>query len=147
MSNGLVSILRVIDRPRPSREHYLKDKRRLQAVIWGQHLSIQHNSDEGLAQEILAKSDWLWDFPVDKIEAMDCDMEIPSHLRKRGEIRRLYNRSISDLHRLITGEDMMCNHRNQHTGLHKATNIYYSVGLVSKWLFSILMIRELAAIF
>jgi hypothetical protein len=79
--NKLLKLL-VIGRLSPGREYYPKDRRSLQTVTWDQHLtiSVQHDSYEGLAQEILAKSDRLRAFTADEDEAIDFDIEIPSHL-------------------------------------------------------------------
>ncbi|TVY43757.1 hypothetical protein LSUB1_G001260 [Lachnellula subtilissima] len=148
MSDGLASILRVIGRLSPGREYYPKDKKRLQTVIWDPHLtiSVQHDSYEGLAQEILAKSNRLRAFAADEDEVTDFDTEIPSHLRRRGETRRLlYERSISDPGELITGKDMVYNPRDRHTSLPQATNVYQIVGLVRKRPFRAHMTRKLAA--
>jgi hypothetical protein len=149
MSDGLASILRVIGRLSPGREYYPKDKRRLQTVTWDQHLtiSVQHDSYEGLAQEILAKSDRLRAFTADEDEAIDFDTEIPSHLRRRGEIRRLlYERGTPDPGGLITGKDMVYNPRDRHTILPQATNVYQIVRLVRRRPFRAHMTRKLAAI-
>ncbi|KAH8589073.1 hypothetical protein B0O99DRAFT_523793 [Bisporella sp. PMI_857] len=149
MSDGLASILRVIGRLSPRREYYPKDKRRLQTVTWDQHLtiSVQHDSYEGLAQEILAKSDRLRAFTADEDEAIGFDIELLSHLRRRGEIRRLlYERGTSDPSGLITGKDMVYNPRDRHTSLPQATNVYRIVGLVHKQPFRAHMTRKLAAI-
>ncbi|MCJ1402282.1 hypothetical protein MMC11_005502 [Xylographa trunciseda] len=149
ISDGLVSILRVIGRLSPVREYYPKDKRRLQTVTWDQHLtiSVQHDSYEGLAQEILTKSDRLRAFTADEDEAIDFDFEIPSHLRRRGVIRRLlYERGISGPGGLISGKDMVYNPRDRYTSLPQASNVYQIVGLVRQQPFRAHTTRNLAAI-
>ncbi|KAL5325012.1 hypothetical protein ACEPPN_006134 [Leptodophora sp. 'Broadleaf-Isolate-01'] len=149
ISDGLASILKVISRLSPGREYYPKDKRRLQTVIWDQHLpiSVQHDSYEGLAQEIKAKSDRLRTLTADEDEAINFDNEIPSHLRRRGEIRRLlYERGTSDPGGLITGKDKVYNPRDRHSSLPQATNVYRIVRLFRKRLFRVDMTRSLAAI-
>ncbi|KAF4631564.1 hypothetical protein G7Y89_g6567 [Cudoniella acicularis] len=149
MGDSPASILRVISRLSPGREYYPKDKRRLQTVTWDQHLTIgvQHDSYESLVQEILAKSDRLRAFTADEDEAIDFDSEIPSHLRRRGEIRRLlYERGISDPGGLVTRKDMVYKPRDRQTSLPQAINVYQTVGLVRKQPFCIHMTKELAAI-
>ncbi|KAF8867182.1 hypothetical protein BDZ45DRAFT_609382 [Acephala macrosclerotiorum] len=145
----LTSILKVIGSLSPRREYYPKDKRRLQTVTWDQRLtiSVQHDSYEGLAQKILAKSDRLRAFTADEDEVRDFDIEFPSHLRRRGEIRRLlYERSISNLGGLITEKDMVYNPRDRQASLPQATNVYQTVRLVRKQPFRAHMTRGLAAI-
>jgi Protein of unknown function (DUF3638) len=149
MSDRLASILKVISRLSPGREYYPRDKRCLQTVTWDQHLaiSVQHDSYESLVQEILAKSDRIRAFTADEDEAIGFDIEIPSHLRRRGEIRRLlYKRGISDPGGLITGKDMVYKPRDRQASLPQATNVYQIVRLVRKHPFRIHMTRELAAI-
>ncbi|CZR65576.1 uncharacterized protein PAC_15476 [Phialocephala subalpina] len=131
------------------REYYPKDKRRLQTVTWDQHLtmSIQHDSYEGLVQEILAKSDQLQAFNADEDEAMDFDVKTPSHLRRRGEMRcLLYERGISGSGELITGKDVIYKPRDRYASLPQATNVYQIVGLVCKQPFRIHITKKLAAI-
>jgi hypothetical protein len=144
MGDSPASILRVIKRLSPGREYYPRDKRRLQTVIWDQQLmSVQHDSYESLVQEILAKSDRLRAFTAHNDEAIDFDIEIPSHLRRRSEIRRLlYERSISDSGGLTTGKDMVYKPRDRQATLPQATNVYQIVRLVRKQPFSIHMRRE-----
>ena len=149
ISDGPASILRVIKRLSPRREYYPKDKRRLQTVIWDQQLtmSVQHDSYEALVQEILAKSDRLRAFTAHNDEAIDLDIEMSSHLRRRSEIRRLlYERSISDAAGLRAGKDMVYNPRDRQASLSQATNVYQIVRLLRKRPFSIHMTRKLAAI-
>ena len=149
VTDGLASILRVISRLSPGREYYPKDKRRLQTVTWDQHLTIrvQHDSYEGLAQDILAKSDRLRAFTADEDEVIDFDIEIPFHLRRRGEIRRLlYERGISDPGGLMTGKDVVYNPRDRHASLPQATNVYQTVGLVRKQPYRAYMTQDLATI-
>ena len=148
MGDGPASILRVIKRLSPGREYYPRDKRRLQTVVWEQQLtvSVQHDSYGTLVQEILAKSDRLRAFTAHD-EAIDFDIEIPSHLRRRSETRRrLYERSISDPERLTAGEDIVYKPRDRQGSLPQATNVYRIARLVHKQPFSIRMTRELAAI-
>jgi len=143
------SILGVISRLSPGREYYPKDKRRLQTVAWDPHLtmSIQHDSYEGLVQGILAKSDRLRAFTADEEKGIDFDIEIPSHLRVRGEIRRLlYERGISDPCGFNTGMDMVYTSRDRQTNLPQATNVYQIVRLVHKQPFRVHMTKELASI-
>ena len=149
MNDGLASIIRVIGKLSPGRQYYPKDKRRLQTVTWDQHLttSVQHDSYESLAQEILAKSDRLRAFTADGDEAIDFDIEIPSHLRRRGEIRRLlYERGASNPGGSLTGEDMVYNPRDRQANSPQATNVYQTVGLIRKQPFRAHMKRKLAAI-
>jgi Protein of unknown function (DUF3638) len=149
MGETPASILRVIQRLSPDREYYPKDKRRLQTVIWDQHLtmSIQHDSYDALVQEILAKSERLRAFAPLKEETICFDNQIPNHLRRRGQIRRLvYERGSSDSGRLMTGKDMVYKPRDRHASLPQATNVYQIVRLARKRPFSIHMTRDLAAI-
>jgi len=149
IGDGPASILRVISGLSPGREYYPKDKRRLQTVTWNTHLtmSIQHDSYEGLVERILAKSDRLRAFTADEDKGIEFDIEFPSHLRIRGEIRRLlYERGISDRGGLHTGKDMVYTPRDRQASLFQATNVYQIVRLVRKQPFRIHMTKELAAI-
>ncbi|KAH8656605.1 hypothetical protein BGZ60DRAFT_384977 [Tricladium varicosporioides] len=149
LSDGLASILGVIGGLSPGREYYPKDKRRLQTVTWDQHLtiSIQHDSYEGLVQEMLGKSDRLRAFIADEDEVVGVNIEIPFHLRSRGEIQRLrYERSVFDPRNLITGRDMAYNSRDRLVNLPQATNVYQIVRLVRKQPFCARIARKLAAI-
>jgi len=149
ISDSPASILRFISRLSPGREYYPKDKRRLQTVTWNTHLtmSIQHDSYEGLVEGILAKSDRLRAFTADEAKGIDFDIEISSHLRTRGENRRLlYERGISDRGGLNTRKDMVYTPRDRQTSLSQATNVYQIVRLVRKQPFRIHMTKELAAI-
>ena len=149
MSDGLTSILKVIGGLSPDRDYYPKDKRRLQAVTWDQHLtvSVQHDSYKSLTQEIIAKSDRLRAFTADENEVIDFDIEIPFHLRRRGEVRRLlYERGISDPGGLMNGRDMVYNPRDRQANLLQATNVYQTVRLIRKQTFRAYMTRDLAAV-
>jgi len=148
MGDSPASILKIIKRLSPSREYYPRDKRRLQTVIWDQQLtmSVQHDKYETLIQQILAKSDRLRAFTAHNDEAIDFDIELPSHLRRRSEIRRLYERSISDPGGLANGKDMVYKPRDRQASLPQATNVYQIARLVRKQPFSIHMRRKLAAI-
>ena len=149
MSDSIASILKIIGRLSPGREYYPKDKRRLQTVTWDQHLtiSVQHDGFGGLVQEILTKSDRLRAFTADENESMDLHIEIPSHLRRRGEVRRLlYERGISDKGRLTAGKDMLYKPRDRQASLPQATNVYQTVEVIRKQPFRIHMTKELAAI-
>jgi Protein of unknown function (DUF3638) len=145
---GPESILGVIKSLSPGREYYPRDKRRLQTVFWDRDLtmSIQHESYETLIQEILAKSDRLQAFTAHNDEAIDLDIKIPSHLRRRSEIRRLlYERGISDSGG-VTAEDMTYKPRDREISLSQANNVYQIVRLVRQQPFSIHMTRKVAAI-
>lgn len=71
-----------------AREFYPKDKRRLQNVNWNPHLSVtvQHERFETLARDLLRKSHRLQPFFHNTLEVEE--VELPSHLRSRGEIHR-----------------------------------------------------------
>ncbi len=149
MGDSPASILKFIKRLSPSREYYPRDKRRLQTAIWDQNLtmSVQHDKYETLVQQIMAKSDRLRAFTAHNDEALEYDIELPSHLRRRSEIRRLlYERSISDPGGFATGKDMVYKPRDRQASLPQATNVYQIVRLVRKKPFSIHMRRDLAAI-
>ena len=149
MNDSPPSILRVIRKLSPGREYYPNYKRRLQTVTWDQHLtmSVQHDSYEGLVREILAKSDRLRAFTVDEDEGIDFDIEIPSHLRTRGEIRRLpYERGIADPGGLTAGKDMVYKPRDRQATFSQAINVYQIVRLVRKQPFRIHMTKDLADI-
>lgn len=149
MADSPASILRDIKTLSPNRDYYPRDKRRLQTVIWNQHLtmSIQHDSYEALVLKILAKSDRLRAFVPHNEDGINFDIQVPSHLRRRGEISRLvYERSISELDRLTTGKDMVYKSRDQQASLPHATNVYQIARLVRKRPFSIYLTRDLAAI-
>ena len=149
ISDGLASILRTISRLSPGREYYPKDKRRLQTVTWDRRLtiSIQHDSYEGLVQEILAKSDRLRAFTAEEDRTISFDSETPTHLRRRGELRRLlYERRVSGSGELITGKDMVYRSRDQQISLPQASNVYNIVGLIRKQPFCIHMTKKLATI-
>jgi Protein of unknown function (DUF3638) len=145
-------ILRLIKSLSPGREYYPRDKRRLQTVMWDTNLtmSVQHDSYETLLQEILAKSDRLGAFTAHNDEAIDfdeTDVQVPSHLRRRGQIRRLlYERSFSDSGGLISGKDIIYKPRDREITLSQANNVYQIVRLVRKRPFTIHMTRKLAAI-
>ncbi|TGO40912.1 hypothetical protein BHYA_0029g00210 [Botrytis hyacinthi] len=148
LNDSLASILRVIGRLSPIREYYPKDKRHLQKVIWDQHLTanIQHDSFEGLVQEILSKSNQLRYFTADLGMPINFQTDCPLQLRKRGEIQRLrYERSSSYL-ATSTTEDMVYNSRDQHTNLHQATNVYQIARLFHKQPFRVYLTRQLADI-
>lgn len=72
----------------PLRAFYPTDKRRLQNVKWKSSLSvtIQHERFESLAQDLLRKSHRLRPFFHNTTEMEES--AAPSHLRRRGEIRR-----------------------------------------------------------
>lgn len=72
----------------PAREFYPKDKQRLQNVTWDPNLSVtvQHERFETLARNLLRKSHRLQPFFSNTLGVED--VEPPSHLRIRGEIRR-----------------------------------------------------------
>jgi hypothetical protein len=147
ISAGLAFILRVIGGLSPSREYYPKDKRRLQTVTWDQDLtiSVQHDSYEGLVHEILDKSDRLRAFTTDKNEAIGFHSATPSHLRKRGEIRRvLYERRSADRGGFITGKDTVYKSRDRRLTLPQAMNVYQIVGFFRKRPFGAHATRELA---
>ena len=149
MGDSPASILRFIKRLSPDRDYYPRDKRRLQAVIWDQHLtmSIQHDGYETLVLEILAKSDRLGAFAPHNEDGINFDIQVPSHLRRRGEIRRLvYERGSSESGRLTTGNDMVYKSRDRQASLPHATNVYQIVRLVCRRPFSIHLTRDLAAI-
>ncbi|TGO18614.1 hypothetical protein BPAE_0372g00020 [Botrytis paeoniae] len=148
LNDRLASILRVIGRLSPIREYYPKDKRHLQKVIWNQNLTtnVQHDSFEGLAQEILAKSDQLQYFTADQGTPINIQTGCPLQLRKRGEIQRLrYERSVSYLGTSTT-EDMIYDSRDRHANLHQATNVYQIARLFHKQLFRVHLTRKLADI-
>lgn len=148
ISDSLATILKVIGKLSPSREYYPKDKRRLQTVTWDQALaiSVQHDSYEGLVQEILAKSDRLRAFTAREGEEIDFKIKISSHLRRRGEIRRrLYERGMSDPGGFIES-DIVYRPRDRKASLPQAANVYQIVGLFRKRPFRAYMSKELAAI-
>ena len=143
------SILRRIKNLSPMREYYPRDKRRLQTAVWDRRLtmSVQNDSYETLAQEILAKSDRIGAFNAHTDEAIDFDVEISSHLRRRGQIRRLlYERSVSDSDGLNTVEDVIYKPRDREITLSQANNVYQIVRLVRKQPFNLHMTRKLAAV-
>ena len=149
MVDSVVSILESIQRLSPVREYYPREKRRLQTVMWDQDLtaSIQHDSYELLAQEILAKSDRLRAFAVQNIKDPNCYLEVSSHLRRRGESRRvLYERSICNSGTPSTREDMIYEPRDRQANSIEATNVYQVVRLIRKQPFSFHMTRDLATI-
>ncbi|TGO44474.1 hypothetical protein BCON_0512g00030 [Botryotinia convoluta] len=148
LNNSLASILRVIGRLSPVREYYPKDKKHLQKVIWEPHLTttVQHDSFEGLVQEILAKSDRLRCFTADQGTPINFETECPLQLRRRGEIQRLrYERSVSYLGTSAT-EDIVYNSRDRHANLHQATNVYQIAKLFHKQPFEVHLTRQLAGI-
>jgi len=149
MGDSPASILRVIKRLSPARDYYPRDKRRLQTVIWDQHLtmSIQHDGYEALVQEILAKSDRLRAFAPQNEDGINCAIQVASHLRTRGEIHRLvYERSSSESGRPTTGDDMVYKSRDRQASSPHATNVYQITRLICKRPISIHMTRDLAAI-
>lgn len=144
-----VSILRVIERLSPGKEYYPKDKRRLQTVYWDKELtmSIQHDRYEALVQEILFKSAKLRAYALNNEEMIDFNVENRSHLRKRGEIRRLlYERSIFDSDRMMTGNDMVYESRDRQASLPQATNVYQIVRLIRRRPFKLHLKMDLATI-
>jgi hypothetical protein len=147
--DSIASILRAIGKLSPARDYYPKDKRRLQTVTWNQHLvmSIQHDSYEGLIQEILTKSERLQAFNTNEDKGINLSIDIPSHLQRRGELRRrLYERSISDLGRLVIEKDKVYKPRDRLVNLPQATNVYQIVRVFRKQPFRIQINKELAAI-
>ena len=149
MVDSIVSILESIKRLSPGREYYPRDKRRLQTVTWDQDLtvSIQHDSYEVLAQELLAKSDRLRAFAVQNTEDPSFYYEISSHLRRRGESRRvLYERSICNSGISTTGEDITYEPRDRQANSTEAINVYRVVRLIRKQPFKLHMTRDLASI-
>lgn len=149
ISDKPASILTAIKSLSPGREYYPRDQRRLQTVTWDQDLtvSVQHDSYETLVQEILAKSHRLRAFAANNEEAVDLDIEISSHLRRRSEIRRLlYERNSPDPDALVTQKDKVYNPRDRQAGLPQATNVYQIVSLIRKQPFTVHMTKELAAI-
>ncbi|KAJ3565847.1 hypothetical protein NPX13_g7345 [Xylaria arbuscula] len=82
-------ILNVLKSLSPHREYYPPEIKRLQKVQWDEHLTvtIQHDGYEPLVQAIMSKSNRLKKFA--NAVAMDFDLSDLSHLRYRGENRRL----------------------------------------------------------
>ena len=146
LGDSTVSILEAIRKLSPSREFYPKDKRRLQTVMWDQYLTtdIQHDSYETIIQELLVKSERLRAFETRDTEAMDLNMDAPSHLRKRSETRRrLYERSIYDLDKSTIKEDLSYTPRDRQANLAQASNVYQIVRLLRQRPFSIYMKKDL----
>ncbi|OCL13648.1 hypothetical protein AOQ84DRAFT_413466 [Glonium stellatum] len=149
MSDQIAPILRAIKKLSPSREYYPKDKRRLQTTIWDQGLTmiIQHDSYETIIEEILSKSGRLQSFALKQGETTESNIEIPSHLRTRGQTGRLlYERGIFDSDILISRKDMVYKSRDQQASSPPATNVYQIVRLIRKQPFKVSMKRDLAAI-
>jgi hypothetical protein len=147
LSDIATIILKALEKLSPSREYYPRDKKRLQTVTWDQTLtsSIQHDSYEPLVQEIFAKSNRIKAFVSfgEKI----LDIKTPSHLRRRGEIRRLlYERHSSDSDQSTPRRDKVYQSRDQKAVLSQATNVYQIVRLIRARPFSIRLKRSLRAI-
>ncbi|RYO81474.1 hypothetical protein DL764_009764 [Monosporascus ibericus] len=141
-----IAILESLEQLSPSREFYPKDKECLQTVAWDQYLTvnIQHDSFEPLIQEILGKSDRLGAFVSNNAEIFD--VRTPSHLRRRGEIRRLlYERGSSDSDGHFTGQDKTYESRDRNV-MSQATNVFQVVKLIRNRPFSLHMTRGLRAI-
>ncbi|RYP66813.1 hypothetical protein DL771_007611 [Monosporascus sp. 5C6A] len=141
-----IAILKILERLSPNREFYPKDKECLQTAAWDQYLtvSIQHDSFGPLIQKILGKSDRLGAFFSNSGENLD--LRTLSHLRRRGEIRRLlYERGSSDSGGLATGQDKTYQSRDRNV-LSQATNVFRIVKLIRNRPFSLHMNRGLRAI-
>ncbi|RYP59007.1 hypothetical protein DL769_008716 [Monosporascus sp. CRB-8-3] len=141
-----IAILKSLEKLSPNREFYPKDKECLQTVAWDQYLtvSIQHDSFEPLVQEILGKSDRLAAFVSNNEENLD--VRTPSHLRRRGEIRRLlYERDGSDSGGLFKGQDKTYQSRDRNV-MSQATNVFQIVKLIRNRPFSLHMKRDLRVI-
>ncbi|KAH7323576.1 hypothetical protein BKA65DRAFT_511056 [Rhexocercosporidium sp. MPI-PUGE-AT-0058] len=148
ISDGLASILKVIGSLSMAREYYPKDKKRLQTTTWDQHLtmSIQHDRYEGLVLDILAKSNRLRAFSGEG-EVVDLDIQVPSHLRKRGQLQRsLYERGNAGPLGQSARKDMVYSPRDRHISLLQATNVYQTVALVRNQPFHAYTKKKLAAI-
>ncbi len=143
------SVLTTIGRLSSGKEYYPKDKRRLQAVNWDRHLTmnIQHDQYKTLVQEILMKSAKLRAFALNNEKAIDFSIENRSHLRRRGEIRRLlYERSMFDSDRMMTGNDMEYESRDRQASSPQAINVYRTVKLIRQRPFKVHMNIDLAVI-
>ncbi|RYP37538.1 hypothetical protein DL767_002846 [Monosporascus sp. MG133] len=141
-----IAILESLGKLSPNREFYPKDKECLQMVAWDQYLTvnIQHDSFEPLIQQILGKSDRLGAFVSNSEE--NFAVRTPSHLRRRGEIRRLlYERGSSDSGGLVTGQDKTYQSRDRNV-MSQATNVFQVVKLIRNRPFRLHMKRGLRAI-
>lgn len=149
LGNRSVSILRAIGRLSPGKEYYPRDKRSLQTVNWDRRLTmnIQQDQYQALVQEILMKSAKLRAFTLNNKEAIDFSLDNRSHLRRRGEIRRLlYERSMSDPERMMTGNDMEYEPRDRQASSPQAINVYRTVKLIRQRPFKVHMEIDLAVI-
>jgi hypothetical protein len=149
LGDSPASILESIRKLGPVREYYPKDKRRLQTVSWNQHLTmtIQHDSYEVLIQSILEKSDSLKVFAPYDEEAVRFEIQSPSHLRTRGEIRRhLYECNPSNAGGLKICADTFYKSRDRPVNSLQTTNVYQIVRLIRMQSFSIYMARDLPVI-
>ena len=149
LSDVSATILQNIKKLSPTREYYPKDKKRMQSVIWdlNRTVPIQQDTYETLVQEILAKSDRLHVFAARNEEGVRVETEIPSHLRQRGQIRRLlYERNVVDSAKLPSEMDKVYKSRDRHVSLPQATNVYQITRLIRERPFRTQTTRNLASI-
>lgn len=138
--------LGVIKSLSPGRKYYPLDKRRLQTATWdeGLTMTIQHDSYEPMVQGILRKSDRLQAFDLNNESKEDLNIEFLSHLRRRGEVRRLlYERLGPDSVRLKMINEVVYPSRDREATLPEAINVYQIVRLVLRGPSSIYMTRSL----
>lgn len=90
-------VLQIIASLAPQREYYPPNLRRLQKVVWDEHLTstIQHDGYESLVRDILMRSNKLGRFATERMQ--NISLSDITHLRRRGELRRQpYERATQD---------------------------------------------------
>jgi hypothetical protein len=86
-------ILQTLQALSPRREYYPPEIKRLQQVVWSNHLTmtIQHDGYEPLIRDITLRSNQLKKFST--IASEDSQIKEPTHLNRRGAMcRRVYER-------------------------------------------------------